>query len=132
MNWDYNIQCGLTDPQFYSLTHLLTDSLAHLLTDSLTHLLTDPLSHPLIYLFSYSLTAQGYFNIDDLNPDCLAVTLPEGGTSGTTKEYINNSKLKHGFQFNGILPMSATQDEVFKKVGQAAVNNVLGTEIALT
>ncbi len=27
--------------------------------------------------------------------------------------------------------MSATQDEVFKKVGQAAVNNVLGTEITL-
>jgi len=54
--------------------------------------------------------------------------LPEGG-SGTTKEYINNSKSKYGFQFNAILPMSATQDEVFKKVGQAAVNNVLGRVI---
>ena len=52
--------------------------------------------------------------------------MPEAGSSGGTKEYINNTKSKYGFQFNGILPMSTTQDEVFKKVGQAAVNNVLG------
>lgn len=63
----------------------------------------------------------GYFNPDDLEKDSLNVILPDNYRS----DYINNSKLRHSFHFNGIIPMEATQDEVFTKVGTAAVRNAL-------
>lgn len=64
----------------------------------------------------------GFFKIDDLDQDSLVINLPE---SLKTENFINNSKLRHNYHFNGILPMEATQEEVFKKVGSAAVRNAL-------
>jgi kinesin family protein 6/9 len=63
----------------------------------------------------------GYFAIDDLDTTRISFTKPENLKS----EYINNSKLRYDFQFNGILPMETTQEDVFKKVGTAAVQNAL-------
>jgi kinesin family protein 6/9 len=64
----------------------------------------------------------GYFCPDDIDPDtAMAVRLPDDFRA----EYVDNSKLNHKFQFNGVLGMNATQDEVFKKVGVAAIQNAL-------
>ena len=65
----------------------------------------------------------GYFLHDDSlgNGDCLAFNLPDNFRS----DYVNNSKLKFMYQFNGIIPMTATQDDTFKRVGVAAVQNAL-------
>ena len=63
----------------------------------------------------------GYFGTDELNPNSLVVKLPAAFKS----EYINNSKKNHGFQFSGIIPMTSTQEDVFAKVGNAAVRNAL-------
>ena len=63
----------------------------------------------------------GFFSEDELNPGTLVFDLPES----VRGEFINNSKLHHEFHFNGILPMTATQEEVFSKVGKAAVQNAL-------
>jgi len=63
----------------------------------------------------------GYFFQDDLDKNTLCFSLPDNFKS----DYVNNSKLKHEFHFNGILPMSATQEDVFKAVGSAAVKNAL-------
>jgi hypothetical protein len=64
----------------------------------------------------------GYFLQDELEPNSLTFNLPENAEKG---EYINNSKTKYNFHFNGILPMSCSQEDVFKKVGTAAVQNAL-------
>lgn len=63
----------------------------------------------------------GYFSQDELEPNSLNFLLPDN----VKAEYINNSKTKYSFHFNGILPMNATQEEVFKKVGQVAVQNAM-------
>ncbi len=68
-----------------------------------------------------SKSPSGYFHKDDLEPNRLGFTLPDNYKS----DYVNNSKLKHSFLFNGIVDMTATQDEVFKKVGVAAVQNAI-------
>lgn len=65
--------------------------------------------------------ASGYFSVDDMDPDSLFFSLPDNYKS----DYINNSKLKHSFHFNGILDMTVNQDIVFNRVGTAAVNNAL-------
>jgi kinesin family member 6/9 len=62
-----------------------------------------------------------YFKINELEQSSLSFSLPQGFRS----EYINNSKLRHDFHFNGIIPMDAKQDDVFSKVGSAAVQNAL-------
>eukprot|EP01031_Cornospumella_fuschlensis_P038170 gene38170-46380_t len=56
--------------------------------------------------------ASNYFNVDDMEKNAIFFSLPENYRS----EYINNSKLKHTFRFNGILDMTATQEQVFSKV----------------
>lgn len=66
----------------------------------------------------------GYFLQDDLDSETLQVNLPENYRS-QSQEYINNSKLRHKYHFNGIINMDATQEQVFKKVGTAAVQNAL-------
>lgn len=66
----------------------------------------------------------GYFIQDDLDNETLQVNLPENYRS-QSQEYINNSKLKHKYHFNGIITMDSTQEQVFKKVGTAAVQNAL-------
>ena len=66
----------------------------------------------------------GYFVQDDLDPETLTVNLPENYRS-QSQEYINNSKLHHRYHFNGILSMDYTQEQTFKKVGVAAVQNAL-------
>lgn len=63
----------------------------------------------------------GYFAQDDLDPGCIFFNLPDNFKS----DYINNSKLKFSFNFNGILNASASQDQVFDTVGKAAINNAL-------
>ena len=62
-----------------------------------------------------------YFAVDELEPDSLTFNLPDSYKS----EYINNTKLKHSFNFNGILEMKASQEDVFKTVGTEAVQNAL-------
>jgi len=63
----------------------------------------------------------GYFSQDELDQDTLCFSLPDN----FKLDYINNSKLRHEFHFNGIIPMTASQEDVFKKVGVAAVQNAL-------
>jgi kinesin family protein 6/9 len=60
----------------------------------------------------------GYF--EEVNGESIKFLLPEGAD-----RTVNNSKLKHQFHFNGTVPMSASQEEVFKKVGAPAVQNAL-------
>lgn len=62
-----------------------------------------------------------YITIDENNKGSLTFNLPD--KSGA--DFINNSKLKHNFHFNGVLDSSATQDDVFNTVGAAAVGNAL-------
>jgi hypothetical protein len=66
----------------------------------------------------------GYFAQNDLYPETLQVNLPENYRS-QSQEYINNSKLRHQYHFNGVITMEATQEQVFSKVGTAAVQNAL-------
>ena len=63
----------------------------------------------------------GYFSTDDLDTKTLVFNKPDHLKS----EIINNSKARHEFHFNGILAMDATQEDVFKLVGAAAVQNAL-------
>lgn len=63
----------------------------------------------------------GYFAVDDLSKNSLIFNLP----SDFKTDYINNSKTKYGYHFNGILDMSVKQDDVFEQVGKAAVQNAI-------
>ncbi len=63
----------------------------------------------------------GYVAMDSEHPDRLHFLLPDNFKS----DYVNNSKLKHSFEFNGVIPMEATQDDVFKLVGMKALKNAL-------
>lgn len=65
--------------------------------------------------------ASGFFVEDELNEGTLKVTLPEH----VKNDFVNNSKLHHAYHFNGIVHMTATQEDVFKKVGVPAVQNAL-------
>ena len=65
----------------------------------------------------------GYFAVDDLEPNSLRFTLPDSINFKT--DVINNTKKLHAFHFNGVIPMNASQDDVFNKVGNAAVQNAL-------
>eukprot|EP00606_Chrysophyceae_sp_TOSAG23-5_P001197 GSChrysophyteH2.ASY1.ANO1.1382.1 assembled CDS len=61
--------------------------------------------------------------VEDVDGQSIKFNLPDqredhGG-------HVNNTKLKHSFHFNGTVPMSATQEDVFKKVGSPAVQNAL-------
>mmetsp|Transcript_22980 Transcript_22980/g.38346 ORF Transcript_22980/g.38346 Transcript_22980/m.38346 type:complete len:951 (+) Transcript_22980:72-2924(+) len=67
-----------------------------------------------------SKSPSGYFKQDDLEKGSLTFALPNN-----YKDYVNNSKLNHSFHFNDIIDAKATQDDVFKKVGMAAVQNAL-------
>jgi hypothetical protein len=64
----------------------------------------------------------GYFSQDDLDKTALSFSLPD---QFLKSDYINNSKLRHSFNFNGIIDSSASQNTVFDTVGSAAVRNVL-------
>jgi kinesin family protein 6/9 len=64
----------------------------------------------------------GFFATDEFEKNSLTFVLPQ---SKETKDYVNNTKLSHGFHFNGILDATANQDDVFKKVGTAAVQNAI-------
>lgn len=67
--------------------------------------------------------SSGYFQIHERDESCttLAVRLPDTFKS----DYVNNTKLKYDYTFNGILPMECDQEAVFKRVGQEAVQNAL-------
>jgi kinesin family protein 6/9 len=69
----------------------------------------------------------GFFQRDDLDPNRITFQLPDGfrDTNDAKDDYVNNSKLKHGFKFNNILLESITQEEVFKQVGANAVKNTI-------
>ncbi len=67
-----------------------------------------------------SKSPSGYF--EDVNGESIKFMLPE---NNDTSNFVNNSKLKHQFHFNGTIAMSASQEEVFKKVGAPAVQNAL-------
>jgi Ca2+-binding EF-hand superfamily protein len=70
----------------------------------------------------------GYIEQDQLEENALTFNLPDSFHS----DYINNTKLKHVYHFNGLLSMTATQEDVFKKVGMAAVQNALDGYVALS
>ena len=63
----------------------------------------------------------GYFNVDEMDENSMKFLLPEN----LKLDFVNNSKIQHGFHFNGIIDMKATQEDVFKRVGSAAVQNAL-------
>ena len=66
----------------------------------------------------------GFFKVDDIKGGVLHFNLPEN-YKYDKNEYINNSKLYHGFEFSGVIPMEASQEDVFNKVGIGAVRNAL-------
>ena len=68
-----------------------------------------------------SKSPSGYF--EDQNGESIKVTLPDPTLENGG--HVNNSKLNHGFHFNGTIPMTASQEDVFKKVGAPAVQNAL-------
>jgi kinesin family member 6/9 len=61
--------------------------------------------------------------VEDVEGKGIKFNLPDvrEGTVGQ----VNNSKLKHSFHFNGTIPMSASQEDVFNKVGLPAVQNAI-------
>ena len=63
----------------------------------------------------------GFFSLDEADEESLKFNLPEN----LKLDFVNNSKLRHNFHFNGIIDMKATQEDVFKKVGVAAVQNAI-------
>jgi kinesin family protein 6/9 len=64
----------------------------------------------------------GFFVIDASDGRTLDFNLPDTFRS---TDYINNTKLHHHFEFTDVIPMEVTQEDVFKKVGVAAVRNAL-------
>eukprot|EP01035_Chromulina_nebulosa_P018171 gene18171-23829_t len=70
-----------------------------------------------------SKSPSGFFRIDDIHQSSLHFNLPENYKPAT--DYVNNTKLHHSFHFHGIIPMTSTQDDVFKRVGADAVRNAL-------
>jgi kinesin family protein 6/9 len=68
-----------------------------------------------------SKTPSGFFAADELEKDSINVVLPDN----YHEDYINNSKLRYSFHFNGVLEMNASQDDVFQRVGAPAVLNAL-------
>lgn len=69
--------------------------------------------------------ASGYITINDQEKDSLVFNKPPADQGSSNKEYINNTKLRYDYHFNGILDADATQDEVFKRVGSSAVQNAI-------
>ena len=73
--------------------------------------------------------ASNFFESDSLDDggELLRWQIPSDHplVAGRDGEYVNNSKLNHRFRFDSIIPMDATQEDVFATVGQAAVANVL-------
>jgi kinesin family protein 6/9 len=63
----------------------------------------------------------GFFSLDEADEESLKFNLPEN----LKLDFVNNSKLRHNFHFNGIIDMKSTQEDVFKKVGVAAVQNAI-------
>lgn len=61
-----------------------------------------------------------YFARDDLDENMITFKVPRAENL-----IINNSRTSYNFKFHGILEQSATQEEVFNKVGRSAVQNVL-------
>ncbi|KAJ1421191.1 P-loop containing nucleoside triphosphate hydrolase protein [Ochromonadaceae sp. CCMP2298] len=68
-----------------------------------------------------SKSPSGYFKQDDMEKGSMKFNLP----SNFKADYINNSKLNHAFHFDGVIDAAASQDDVFKTVGMAAVQNAL-------
>ena len=69
--------------------------------------------------------ASGYFSIRESDNSSSTSVLDVNLPAHFKSDYVNNSQIKHCFQFNGILDMNITQDEVFQRVGLAAVQNAL-------
>lgn len=68
--------------------------------------------------------ASGYFSIGDdstSNNAVMNINIPDHVKS----DYVNNSQLRFQYQFNGVIDMNATQEEVFDRVGTAAVQNAI-------
>ena len=63
----------------------------------------------------------GYVTVDEMEKNSLKFNLPPNFKS----DYINNTKKAFGFNFSGVLDMGVSQDDVFKKVGVAAVQNAV-------
>ena len=71
-----------------------------------------------------------YFESEDLDDgtEMLRWEIPQDHSkdiAARSGESVNNSKSAHKFKFDSIIPMNATQEDVFKTVGEEAVNNVL-------
>ncbi len=59
--------------------------------------------------------------VENIDGESIRFNLPDQRVDGQ----VNNSKLQHMFHFNGTIDMSATQEEVFNKVGGPAVQNAI-------
>eukprot|EP00639_Heterosigma_akashiwo_P013845 CAMPEP_0206361628 /NCGR_PEP_ID=MMETSP0294-20121207/473_1 /ASSEMBLY_ACC=CAM_ASM_000327 /TAXON_ID=39354 /ORGANISM="Heterosigma akashiwo, Strain CCMP2393" /LENGTH=456 /DNA_ID=CAMNT_0053806545 /DNA_START=140 /DNA_END=1506 /DNA_ORIENTATION=- len=58
---------------------------------------------------------------DDIDDDIIHFNVPVD----KSHLYIDNTKTNHNFKFNGVIPMEATQEQVFEKIGRPAVMNAL-------
>lgn len=67
-----------------------------------------------------SKTSSNYFARDDLDENIITFKVPRAGNL-----IINNTRTAYSFKFHGILEQTATQEEVFNKVGISAVRSVL-------
>jgi hypothetical protein len=63
----------------------------------------------------------GYFATDELDAGTIVFLKPDN----LKLDYINNSKQRYEFHFDGVLPMESSQEDVFNRVGSAAVRNAL-------
>jgi len=61
----------------------------------------------------------GFF--ENVEGGSIKFNLPDQRVDGQ----VNNSKLQHSFHFNGTIDMTASQEDVFNKVGAPAVQNAL-------
>ena len=60
----------------------------------------------------------GFFNVDE---NSVKFVLPED----FKLDSVSNSTIQHGFHFNGIIDMNATQQDVFQRIGSTAVQHAL-------
>ena len=72
-----------------------------------------------------------YFATDDVNPNALVFNLPKARAPGggvapeETDEYVNNTRTRYPFTFDGIIEPSSTQEELFEDIGASAVQSAL-------
>ena len=57
---------------------------------------------------------------DILNPQTLCFDIPD-----FIPDFVSHTRLHHEFQFDAILPMNSTQEEVFEAIGKPCVQSFI-------